>query len=120
LLGKKIIVAYNLKPAKLRGIESRGMLLAAGDKIINPVDNTETERVEVLDAGDTPTGTRFLPEDIGSDPVPVPPAEINIDTFFSYKIYVKDYDVLYGVDRKKLCLNGKSVRTSIISEGEVH
>ena len=31
LLGKRIIVAYNLKPAKLRGIESRGMLLAAGD-----------------------------------------------------------------------------------------
>lgn len=29
LLGKKIIVVYNLKPAKLRGILSEGMLLAA-------------------------------------------------------------------------------------------
>ena len=31
LLNKKIVVVTNLKPAKLRGIESNGMLLAAGD-----------------------------------------------------------------------------------------
>jgi methionyl-tRNA synthetase len=31
LLGKKIVVVYNLKPAKLRGIESQGMLLAASN-----------------------------------------------------------------------------------------
>lgn len=30
LKGKKIIVLINLEPRKLRGIESRGMLLAAG------------------------------------------------------------------------------------------
>jgi methionyl-tRNA synthetase len=30
--GRKIIVVMNLKPAKLRGVESRGMLLAAEDK----------------------------------------------------------------------------------------
>ena len=29
LIDKKVIVVYNLKPAKLRGIESQGMLLAA-------------------------------------------------------------------------------------------
>jgi methionyl-tRNA synthetase len=29
LIGKKVIVVANLKPAKLRGVESRGMLLAA-------------------------------------------------------------------------------------------
>lgn len=29
LVGKKVVVVYNLKPAKLRGIESHGMLLAA-------------------------------------------------------------------------------------------
>jgi methionine--tRNA ligase beta chain len=35
LVGKKIVVVYNLKPAKLRGITSQGMLLAAseGDKL---------------------------------------------------------------------------------------
>ena len=32
LPGKNVIVIANLKPAKLKGIESRGMLLAASDK----------------------------------------------------------------------------------------
>ncbi|MCR3957097.1 MAG: methionine--tRNA ligase subunit beta, partial [Gudongella sp.] len=31
LIGKKVIVVANLKPVKLRGIESRGMVLAAQD-----------------------------------------------------------------------------------------
>ena len=31
LIGKKIIIINNLEPAKLRGIESNGMLLAASD-----------------------------------------------------------------------------------------
>jgi len=31
LLNKKIIVVTNLEPAKLRGVESQGMLLAADD-----------------------------------------------------------------------------------------
>ena len=31
LIGKKVIVVANLKPVKLRGIESRGMILAAED-----------------------------------------------------------------------------------------
>jgi len=115
LLGKKIIVAYNLKPAKLRGIESRGMLLAAGDN--NGVDSEgkPAERVEALDAGGYPTGTRLLPE--GEDASP-DTAEIDIDTFFSYPIVVKDYAVMYN--EKNLCLEGKPVRTSVISNGEVN
>ncbi|MHB9145238.1 MAG: methionine--tRNA ligase [Symbiobacteriia bacterium] len=32
LIGKRIVVVYNLLPAKLRGIESQGMLLAASDE----------------------------------------------------------------------------------------
>ena len=31
LIGKKVVLVANLKPAKLRGIESRGMILAAGE-----------------------------------------------------------------------------------------
>ncbi|MBN1257252.1 MAG: methionine--tRNA ligase subunit beta [Planctomycetes bacterium] len=36
LVGKRIVVVDNLKPAKLRGIESQGMLLAAsaGDEVV--------------------------------------------------------------------------------------
>jgi len=115
LLGKKIIVAYNLKPAKLRGVESRGMLLAAGDNNGTGSDGQPAERVEVLSAGDCPTGTRFLPE--GEDAVATA-AEIDIDTFFLYPIVVKDYAVTHN--GKNMCLNGKPVRTSVISDGEVH
>ena len=31
LVGKKVVVVANLKPAKLKGIESQGMVLAAGE-----------------------------------------------------------------------------------------
>jgi methionyl-tRNA synthetase len=115
LLGKKIIVAYNLKPAKLRGIESKGMLLAAGDKNGIGQEGEAIERVEVLDAGDYPVGTRLLPE---GEEAGAPPAEIDIDTFFSYPVVVKDNQVLSG--GKKLCLNGNAVCTKIIPNGEVH
>lgn len=119
LLGKKIIVAYNLKPAKLRGIESRGMLLAAGDNNGTGSDGQPTERVEVLDAGSCPTGTKFVTEDTQTiDPSARIPAKIDIDTFFSYPITVKNYIVMHG--DKKLCLNGSQVCTAIIQDGEVH
>jgi methionyl-tRNA synthetase len=40
LIGRQIVVVANLEPAKLRGIESQGMLLAASDDdkivILNP------------------------------------------------------------------------------------
>ena len=115
LLGKKIIVAYNLKPAKLRGVESKGMLLAAGDNNGAGSDGQPVERVEVLSAEDYPTGTRFLPQ--GED-ASAASAEIDIDTFFSYPIIVKDYAVTHN--GKNMCLNGKPVRTTIIANGEVH
>jgi len=31
LIGKRVVVVANLKPAKLRGVESQGMVLAASD-----------------------------------------------------------------------------------------
>lgn len=45
LVGKKIVVVANLKPAKLRGIESQGMLLAASDadtiSILTPLKDVQ-------------------------------------------------------------------------------
>ena len=114
LLGKKIIVAYNLKPAKLRGVESKGMLLAAGDKKGLGKDGEAVERCEVLDAGDHPTGTRFLPE---GEEAASAQEEIDIDTFFSQSIVVKDFIVQNN--GKNLCLNGEPVRTVTIGEGKV-
>ncbi|MDE5601795.1 MAG: methionine--tRNA ligase [Clostridia bacterium] len=55
MLGKRVVVVYNLKPAKLRGIESQGMLLCAceqtedGEKVVlvapeKPVSSGSTVR----------------------------------------------------------------------------
>jgi methionyl-tRNA synthetase len=43
LVGKTVLVVANLKPAKIRGVESYGMLLAAkeGDKLVLATVNTE-------------------------------------------------------------------------------
>ena len=49
LIGKKVIVVANLKPAKLCGIDSEGMILASGE---------ETVRVVFLDPA-TPLGERI-------------------------------------------------------------
>ena len=50
ILGKKIVIVYNLKPTKIRGIESQGMLLAAVDKhnvVLLTVDKDITEGSKV-------------------------------------------------------------------------
>ncbi|MDR1025358.1 MAG: methionine--tRNA ligase [Treponema sp.] len=110
LLGKHIIVVYNLKAAKLRGVESRGMLLAASDH-----EGPEgAERVEVLDAGEVPAGTRVTLD--GADPSP--PAEIDIDTFFKVPLQVRDGTV--EAEGKALCVLGLPLKTSLIPSGEVH
>jgi methionyl-tRNA synthetase len=49
LVGKNIIVVFNLKPARLRGVESQGMLLAA---------QTEDGPVLATIARDVPSGSR--------------------------------------------------------------
>ena len=48
MIGKKIIVVANLKPATLCGIESNGMILASGEEEIRVVFLSE----------DTPLGER--------------------------------------------------------------
>lgn len=49
LIGKKVVIVANLKPAKLKGIESQGMVLAAGDDIVKviTVDGDVKEGAEV-------------------------------------------------------------------------
>ena len=121
LLNKKIIVAYNLKPAKLRGVESRGMLLAADDNNGPPDgEGKGSPRVEVLDAGDAPIGTRVKLESVDYAELNMQdlPSEIDIETFFSIPMEVKGNTVLAG--GKALTLEGTPVKTKLISEGNVH
>ncbi len=110
LLGKRIIVAYNLKAAKLRGVESKGMLLAASAK------NAEGANVvEVLDAGSAPLGTRVSLGDAASADIAVP--EIDIDTFFSIPIRTVGHAVMTGAT--PLMVAGNALKTTIVEAGEV-
>lgn len=110
LLGKHIVLVNNLKPAKLRGVESAGMLLAASRK---NADGTET--VEVLTAPWAEPGTRVYLE--GAESSPVPMNIIDIDTFFSMPIVAKDGQA--WVDGKRLVVMGRALELSAVTEGEI-
>jgi methionyl-tRNA synthetase len=98
LLGKKIVVVSNLKPASLRGVESRGMLLAAGTKkgpvVVMP---------ESSEPGDS----------VSADGIPKEPKkEISIDEFMAFEIMCDE--------KGNLTYKGRALRSSqetIVSKG---
>ena len=106
LLGKHIIVVANLKPAKLRGIKSEGMLLAA----------EEGETVEVLFLPDAEPGTQVYldgqPEKDSADFT-----KLKIDKFFDMPMTVKEGTVYVG--EKALTCQGKKVSTVKVTNGQV-
>ena len=111
LLGKHIILADNLKPRKMRGVESRGMLLAADYK-----DADGKECVEVLSAPWAAPGTNVVLE--GDDVNATKPDNIDADMFFSIEINVVEKNVEIG--GKKLVADGKALGTEFTVNGGVH
>lgn len=111
LMGKHIILADNLKPRKMRGIESRGMLLAADYK-----DADGKDCVEVLSAPWADPGTNVVLE--GDDVNAAKPDNIDADMFFSIEINVVDKDVEIG--GKKLVADGRIISTEFTVNGGVH
>ena len=116
LLGKTILLVSNLKPAKLRGVESQGMLLAADTK------TDEGERlVEVVFLENVEPGVRVLPEQFeapaGAAAATTDVPEITIDDFFAIPITVKDHIVTVG--ETPLAVNGTAIRTERIADGNV-
>lgn len=111
LLGKTVIIADNLKPRKMRGIESRGMLLAT--------DYTGADgkaAVEVLDCSWAQPGTPVVLE--GTNLEAEKPAEISADVFFAVDITVQNNTVCVG--GKPLTVAGKPVVTVYTKNGGVH
>lgn len=107
LIGKTVIVVDNLKPAKLRGELSQGMLLAA--------ENGDRSIVEVLFLEDVDPGTRVVLD--GSDRGNADFEVIDVDTFFSMPIVTKDGTV--QVAGRNLTSNGVPVRTERVKDGSV-
>lgn len=102
LVGKRIVLVNNLKPAKLRGVLSQGMLLAADDG---------KGVVEVLSLEAAP-GTPVLIEGFEQGK-----KEISIDEFFSLTFTVTDHIV--RCEGRKLLVDGKGLSTTRVSDGKV-
>ncbi|RKX78580.1 MAG: methionine--tRNA ligase [Spirochaetes bacterium] len=106
LAGRNIILVRNLKPARLRGEESRGMLLAA----------EQGDKVEVLFADHAKPGDKVCPEGYEDKSV-TPPGEIDIEKFFQIPMMVKDNVVFVG-ERALVCA-GERITTEKIANGKV-
>jgi len=103
--GRTIVLAYNLKPAKLRGIRSHGMLLAAEDG---------EENLEVIMPSAEP-GDRVVLQ--GRRPGEAPTKRVSIDRFFETPIRVENGVVTVG--RTPLTLAGSVLSTTKVLDGKV-
>ena len=109
LLGKHVIIADNLKPRKMRGIESRGMLLACDYK------DGDKDCVEVLSCPWAKPGTQVILS--GSEITSEAKAEIEADTFFQIQIETVNKSVqIAGIN---LTADGKNISTQFAENGEV-
>jgi methionyl-tRNA synthetase len=106
LAGRNVVMVTNLKPARLRGVESQGMLLAAQDGV----------QVEVLFADHAPSGERITLEGEPAEPSS-PRAEIDIEEFFRVPIRVRDHRIL--VEGAALGCCGRPLATARVKDGQV-
>ena len=108
LLGQHIIIAANLAPRKMRGVESHGMLLAA-----DYVEDGK-EKVELLTAPWAAPGTQVVLE--GTEPCEKP-AKIDIDKFCKITYRIADHHAqAAGIN---LQADGKAITTVKTADGEI-
>ncbi len=81
LVNKKIVVCVNLKPAKIRGRESKGMLLAANDG----------QKVALLEAEKSEPGAAVFPEGHTNDT-----KELAFEEFIKLDLKVANRQVVYN------------------------
>lgn len=101
LEGRNILVVANLKPAKLRGELSKGMLLAADDG----------ENVRLLDAPKSRPGDKVAAEGIVSQPK----KEISIEEFAKAKMEVKKGKIYH--EGKKLKTETEEIAVTGVKDG---
>lgn len=103
LLEKHVVVIKNLKPAKIRGAISQGMLLVA----------EQGEEIEVLECPACKIGEKIHQEGSTNNPR----KEITIEEFFSVPIQVKEGKVIS--EGKNLVVGTHKLETKKIKEGKV-
>ncbi|MBQ0051044.1 MAG: phenylalanine--tRNA ligase subunit beta [Treponema sp.] len=99
LLGKHVIIAANLAPRKMKGVESHGMLLAC--------DYNDGKNVELLTAPWAKPGTVITLE--GSTFNGEKPAKIDIDKFCKVSYKVENHTMM--IAGKKALADGKEIKT---------
>jgi methionyl-tRNA synthetase len=104
LLGKSVIVVSNLKPAKLRGVKSQGMLLAA---------EGEDKSLEVVFVQGEPGDSIEL---MGLE-APNERKRLKIDRFFELPIKVKDF--VLNIGATPLILGDQPIKTQKVKSGDV-
>lgn len=108
ILGKNVIIAANLAPRKMRGVESHGMLLAA-----DYVEDGK-EKVELLTAPWAAPGTQVVLE--GSEPCEKP-SKIDFDKFVKVEYKIENYSAI--IAGKKIFADGKAITTEKTKDGEI-
>ncbi|MCR4900466.1 MAG: hypothetical protein K5907_06595, partial [Treponema sp.] len=110
LLGKNIVLVYNLKPANFRGVRSNGMLLAASDPTV-----TDKDTCEVIFAPQFEVGTVLEPEGF------LPPDEelcfVKPEKFAEMSLQTKDGFV--EIDGKKIGRDGKFLTVEVYKNAKV-
>jgi methionyl-tRNA synthetase len=104
LLGKKVVILRNIKPATLRGVESQGMLLAAENK---------EGLVEVLSPEKSQVGEKITLTGEAAKPLP----EITVDDFFSVPIKVEKQNAV--AEGKALATRSEEIKTKDVIDGKV-
>ena len=113
LVGADIILAENLKPRKMRGIESKGMLLAS-----HYTDADGTERVELVGMPGAVAGTPVTLEGADAAAAPVrKPQAIDAELFFAVPFTIEDFRVCAA--GKQLLVNGKPLVMKHVKSGMV-
>jgi tRNA-binding EMAP/Myf-like protein len=117
LVGKKVVILKNLATAKLRGVESQGMLLAAdGHEMSPPKDGKfETEKgvLEAIFCPDSAIGDKILRKGEKS----APKGTLTINEFRKIRIDVRDFVVVS--EGKPLIAGAAELRMKDVKEGEV-
>jgi len=117
LVGKKVVIVKNLAAAKLRGVDSEGMLLAAEGHERAPMHDgkapPEKSAVEVVFCEGSSVGDKVLRKGEGS----APKGTLTFKEFAKVKIEVRGFAVV--CEGKPLATEGAELRMKNVKDGVV-
>jgi tRNA-binding EMAP/Myf-like protein len=118
LVGKKVVIVKNLAAAKLRGVESQGMLLVAEGREQEPMHDgkasMEEDAIEVIFLEKSKVGDKVLRKGEASKPKPA----ITIKEFGKVKMRIEDF-VVVSEGKQLETESGEELRMKNVKKGVV-